>query len=169
MHDDIDGVWDEPDDGHQDTDAAEEPRESTCKWLGLRAARDEADVEVAADVHNENPRPMTRGFLMTVAYDATHHIVDAAGFKPNRWHRFERLDSTWQQARRATNDRPPRASKAEPGVVRTPSRRTRTALTDSELDSIRTARQNGESVVAITRRFGVHRMTVWTHTRDLIA
>ncbi|MFT4230884.1 MAG: hypothetical protein QM602_11400 [Microbacterium sp.] len=32
-----------------------------------------------------------------------------------------------------------------------------------------TARQNGESVVSIAKRFGVHRMTVWAHTRDLIA
>ncbi|WP_020578290.1 hypothetical protein [Actinopolymorpha alba] len=25
----------------------------------------------------------------------------------------------------------------------------------------------GESVVSISRRFGIHRMTVWTHTKDL--
>lgn len=94
--------------------------------------------------------------------------MDAAGFKPNRWRLFERLDSTWYQARQATNAHSSATSRVEPGVVRTPSRRTRTPLTESELDSIRTARRNGESVVSITKRFGIHRMTVWTHTKDLI-
>lgn len=94
--------------------------------------------------------------------------LDAAGSKPNRWRLFERLDSMWRQAKRATNDRPREARKSEPGVVRTPSRRTRTPLTQSEVDSIRTARADGESVVSISRRFGIHRMTVWTHTKDLV-
>ena len=93
--------------------------------------------------------------------------MDAAGFKPNRWRLFERLDSTWHEARRATNDHPRDTSDPEPGVVRTPSRRTRTPLTQSEVDSIRTARANGESVVSIARRFDVHRMTVWTYTRKI--
>lgn len=56
----------------------------------------------------------------------------------------------------------------DPEVVANPRRRARTPLTESQVDAIRTARANGESVVSISRRFGVHRMTVWTHTKDLL-
>ena len=95
--------------------------------------------------------------------------MDAAGLKPNTWQRFERLRSAWNQAKLGVGDVPLEPSEREPGVVRTPRRRTRTPLTERELDSIRTARRNGESVVSITKRFGVHRMTVWTHTKDLVS
>lgn len=95
-------------------------------------------------------------------------LVDAGGLKPNRWRRFQSLDSTWEQARHAIRDHLPEADETEPGVVRTPSRRTRTALTQSEVDSIRTARVNGESVLSISRRFGIHRGTVWKFTKDLL-
>jgi len=94
--------------------------------------------------------------------------VDAGGLKPNTWQRFERLDSAWKQAKLGIGDEAVDAPEGEPGVVTTPRRRTRTPLTESEVDSIRTARMSGESVVSISRRFGVHRMTVWTHTKDLI-
>ncbi len=33
------------------------------------------------------------------------------------------------------------------------------------MDVIRTAKTNGESVDSIAKRFGVHGMTVWTHTK----
>ncbi len=95
-------------------------------------------------------------------------MVDAGGLKPNTWQRFERLDSAWKQAKLGIGDEAVDAPEGEPGVVTTPRRRTRTPLTESEVDSIRTARMSGESVVSISRRFGVHRMTVWTHTKDLI-
>lgn len=36
-------------------------------------------------------------------------------------------------------------------------------------DATRTACANGESVVCITNRFDVHRITVWTHTKRLCA
>ena len=94
--------------------------------------------------------------------------VDAGGLKPNTWQRFERLDSAWQQAKLGIGDEPLGGYEAEPGVVTKPSGRTRTPLTESEVDSIRTARMNGESVVSISRRFAVHRMTVWTYTKDLL-
>lgn len=95
--------------------------------------------------------------------------MDAGGLKPNTWHRFERLGSAWNQAKLGMSDEPSGGSEAEPGVVTTPRRRTRTPLTDSQVDAIRTARANGESVVSISRRFGIHRMTVWTHTKDLLS
>ena len=95
-------------------------------------------------------------------------LVDAAGLKPNTWQRFERLRSAWNQAKLGVGDTPLVPSECELGVVRTPRRRARTPLTARELDAIRTARANGESVVSISRRFGIHRMTVWTYTKDLL-
>ncbi len=91
--------------------------------------------------------------------------MDAGGFKPNTWQKFERLSSAWNQARLGIGDQPDGAPAAEPDVVANPRRRARTPLTDSQVDAIRTARANGESVVSISRRFGVHRMTVWTRTK----
>ncbi len=92
-------------------------------------------------------------------------VVDAGGFKPNTWQRFERLGSAWEQAKLGVGDEPQGAVEDEPGVVVNPRRRARTPLTDSQVDAIGTARANGESVVSISRRFDVHRMTVWTHTK----
>lgn len=96
-------------------------------------------------------------------------MVDAGGLKPNTWQRFERLSSAWSQARLGIDKGSKPTPDDEPRVVTTPRRRARTPLTESQVDSIRTARANGESVVSICRRFDVHRMTVWTHTRDLQA
>ena len=94
-------------------------------------------------------------------------LVDAGGLKPNTWQRLERLSSAWNQAKLVLGDQPDGAADDEPGVVVNPRRRARTPLTESQVDAIRTARANGESVVSICQRFNVHRMTVWTHTRDL--
>ena len=95
-------------------------------------------------------------------------MVDAGGLKPNTWQRFERLGSAWEQAKLGFEDAPHGDTEGEPGVVANPRRRARTPLTESQVDAIRTARANGESVVSISRQFGVHRMTVWTHTKDLL-
>ena len=46
-----------------------------------------------------------------------------------------------------------------------PRRRTRTPLTDEDVDAMRTARANRSSVTALALRFGVHRGTVWAKTR----
>lgn len=94
--------------------------------------------------------------------------VDAGGLKPNTWQRFERLSSAWNQAKLVLGDEPDGAAEDESEVVANPGRRSRTPLTESQVDAIRTARTNGESVVSICRRFEVHRMTVWTHTKDLL-
>lgn len=96
-------------------------------------------------------------------------LVDAGGLKPNTWQRFERLGAAWNQAKLGIAEEPKGAAGDEPNVVGNPRRRARTPLTESQVDAIRTARANGESVVSICRRFDVHRMTVWTHTKDLIA
>lgn len=95
--------------------------------------------------------------------------MDAGGLKPNTWQRFERLSSAWNQAKFGIDEELEAIADDEPGVVTNPGRRARTPLNESQVDAIRTARANGESVVSICRRFDVHRMTVWTHTRDLQA
>lgn len=99
---------------------------------------------------------------------AASPTVDAGGLKPNTWQRFKRLDTAWNQAKLGGDEEPCGNAGDEPGVVANPRRRARTPLTESQVDAIRTARANGESVVSICRRFDVHRMTVWTHTRDLL-
>src|SRR5699024_11803070 len=96
-------------------------------------------------------------------------LVDAGGLKPNTWRRFERLSSTWNLAKLGVGDTPDGTADDEPGVVANPRRRARTPLTSKQVDSIRTARENGESVLSIARRFKVHRATVWEHTRKLVA
>lgn len=95
--------------------------------------------------------------------------VDLAGPKPNTQRRLERLSSAWDQAKRGIASEQPPVSEPEPGVVSNPTRRSRTPLTEREVDAIRTARANGESVVSIAKRFDIHRMTVWTHTKDSLA
>lgn len=53
-------------------------------------------------------------------------------------------------------------------MVMNPTRRSRTRLSKTEVDAIRTARANGESVTSICCRFDIHRMTAWTHIKDLL-
>ncbi len=82
------------------------------------------------------------------------------GLKPSTWQLFEWLSSAWNQAKLVLHDEPDGAADDEPGVVANPRRRARTLLTESQVDAIRTARANGESVVSICQWFNVHRMTV---------
>lgn len=92
--------------------------------------------------------------------------MELGGFKPNTQRRLERLSSAWQQAKRGIASEQPPVPESEPRVVSNPTRRSRTPLTESEVDAIRTARANGESVVSIANRFDVHRVTVWERTRS---
>ncbi|WP_082405820.1 helix-turn-helix domain-containing protein [Microbacterium sp. No. 7] len=70
----------------------------------------------------------------------------------------------WEQARRG-NDAPVETPAAElVEAVTEPTRRSRTPLTPHQIDAIRMARDNGESVMSIARRFGLSRMTVWQKT-----
>lgn len=92
--------------------------------------------------------------------------MDEGGLKPNTWQRFERLGTAWEQAKLGLGEEPSGAAEDKSGVVANPRRRARTPLTVSQVDAIRTARANGESVMSISQRFSVHRMTVWTHTKQ---
>jgi len=55
--------------------------------------------------------------------------VDAGGLKPNTWQRFERLSSSWNQAKLRFVDEPDGATDDEPEVVANPRRRLPTILT----------------------------------------
>lgn len=92
-------------------------------------------------------------------------LVDAGGLKPNIWHRFERLDSAWELVRLGVGDDPGDVAEDESGVVANPGRRARTPLATSEVDAIRTARENGVSVTTLARQYWVHRSTTWEKTR----
>ena len=92
--------------------------------------------------------------------------MDAGGLSPNTWERLERLSSVWEQAKPGVGRKEPRAAEPESGVVLNPARRSRTPLTPEELDAIRTARANGESVASICDRFGVNRVTAWEHAKE---
>ena len=92
--------------------------------------------------------------------------VDAGGLSPNTWERLERLSAAWEQAKPGIVSARPLVTEPEPGAVSNPTRRSRTPLTPEEVDAIRTARTNGESVLSIAKRFGVHRVTVWEQTKN---
>ncbi|WP_454158839.1 recombinase family protein [Microbacterium lacticum] len=127
-------------------------------------------TETIQTILTTNPRPHNERTLPRNQAGQGSNVqlyVDAGGLKPNTWQRLERLSSAWNQAKLVLGDQPDGAADDEPGVVVNPRRRARTPLTESQVDAIRTARANGESVVSICQRFNVHRMTVWTHTRDL--
>ena len=73
--------------------------------------------------------------------------------------------SAWNQG--VGGDAEPEGEVDDPliGAAAEPKKRPRTRLTDEEVDAMRTARAQGVSVIALARRFGVHRGTVWAKTR----
>lgn len=89
------------------------------------------------------------------------------GSGPNRnsQKRLERLVAAWEQASLGSSQESADVGGPDAGVVSNPGRRNRTPLTASEIDAIRTARANGESVLSICKKFGVHRTTVWEYTK----
>ena len=81
--------------------------------------------------------------------------------------RVERLVSAWSQGYDGVAE--PDGEPGDPLVAASaePKRRTRTRLTEEEVDAMRTARADGISVTALAKQFGVHRGTVWTKTRGV--
>ena len=100
-----------------------------------------------------------------VRSSTTSEIVDAMEHYGNRRPRVERLVSAWNEGSGVAvefvgeSDDPLIAASAGP------RRRTRTRLTEEEVDAMRTARAQGVSVNALARRFGIHRGTVWVKTQ----
>ncbi|WP_454301995.1 hypothetical protein [Salana multivorans] len=83
----------------------------------------------------------------------------------NRRPRVERLVSAWNQGIREDAEFEDGADDPLIGASAEPKKRPRTRLTDTEVETMRTARAQGVSVNALARRFGVHRGTVWAKTR----
>ena len=91
--------------------------------------------------------------------------VDQGGFQPDEWRCVERLESVWELAKRGLGSSSSTVDSGLAGVVTEPKRRRRTPLTAKQIGEIHTARDSGESVMSIARRFEVSRMTVWEKTR----
>ncbi|GAA3870575.1 hypothetical protein [Tessaracoccus defluvii] len=91
--------------------------------------------------------------------------MDSVDHYGNRRQRVERLISAWNHG--SDDVAEPAGEPGDPLVeaAAEPRRRTRTRLTDEEVDAMRTARANGLSVNALAKQFGVHRGTVWAKTR----
>lgn len=120
-----------------------------------------AEAEASDPEDTSNPARLSAGQGSKMSL-----LVDAGGLSPNTWKRLERLSSAWEQAKRGVGREGPRTAEPESGVVLNPARRSRTQLTETEVDAIRTARANGESVTSICSRLGIHRVTVWEKTRQ---
>lgn len=92
--------------------------------------------------------------------------VDRGGLHSHEWKRVERLEAAWELARRGIGSAGSAADSGLGEAVTEPTRRSRTPLTAKQIDAIHTARENGESVMSIARRFEVHRATVWEKSRS---
>ena len=103
--------------------------------------------------------------MLSVEGWKVEQMVDSIDHYGNRRQRVERLISAWNQGYGAAIE--PVGEPDDPLIETSaePRRRTRTPLTDKEVDAMRTARANGLSVNALAKQFGVHRGTVWTKTR----
>ena len=83
----------------------------------------------------------------------------------NRRQRVERLVSAWTQSSGVVVELVGEPYDALIAASTEPRRRTRTPLTDAEVDAMRTARANGVSVTTLAKLYSVHRGTVWAKTR----
>lgn len=84
----------------------------------------------------------------------------------NKQRRIEKLVSVWNQG--LLVDVEPVTGQGDP-LIRDSTeatRRSRTPLSEAEVDAMRTARANGLSVTTLAKQFGIHRGTVWAKTRD---
>lgn len=89
------------------------------------------------------------------------------GLKPNELLRFERLETVWNQVKMGICDDSSARREQDFEAVTDPSRPPRTPPTPEEVDAIRTAKANGESVRSIAARFDKHRSTVWRYTKGI--
>lgn len=92
-------------------------------------------------------------------------MVDAMERCANRRPRVQKLVSAWNQGIHDDADDMGEVDDALIAASTEPSRRPRTRLTDSEVGTMRTAREHGISVTALAKQFGVHRGTVRAKTR----
>ena len=106
---------------------------------------------------------MSRGTIGTMPRDMT--MVDSIDHYGNRRQRVEQLVTAWNQRSGGWGEPDGEPDDALIDAAAEPTRRPRTRLTDEEVDAMRTAREQGVSVTALVRQFGVHRGTVWARTR----
>ena len=92
-------------------------------------------------------------------------MVDAMERCGNRRPRVERLVSAWNQGSGVAVESVGEPNGSVIAASAEPRRRTRTPLTEQEVDAMRTARAKDSSVTALAAQFGVHRATVWVKTR----
>lgn len=128
----------------------------------VRGGRDGASAEfrqdgLSDDFHHIGHNPHGRGSSMSTWVD----VGERCG---NKRRVVKRLNTAWNRSvgNACTPVEP--VAYAESGVVSEPRRRSRTPLTEQEVDAMRTARANGVSVSTIARQFRVHRGTVWEKT-----
>lgn len=131
------------------------PRRRAARGSGIEAEELEEDAPATDEPCPASPRGRVR----------TSSVVVGSGTNPNTRRRLERLVSAWEQAKGGDAEELAVTPNSEPDVVSHPGRRNRTPLTEREVEAIRTARDRGESVLSIAKRFGIHRGTVWQYTR----
>lgn len=93
--------------------------------------------------------------------------MDRGGLQPHEWKRVERLEAVWELAKRDLGSSGSTVDSRLTGAVMAPTRQSRTPLTAKQIDAIHTARDSGESVMSIARRFKVSQMTVREKTRTI--
>lgn len=123
------------------------------------------DEDEEAALRLAEPFAVTAGQNTHVRGSTTSGIVDRGGLQPREGKRIERLEAVWELAKRGLSSSGSTADSGLDGAVTEPKRRSRTPLTAQQMDAIHTARERGESVMSIARRFQVSRMTVWEKTR----
>ncbi|MFU0805409.1 MAG: hypothetical protein ACFWTS_07950 [Pseudoclavibacter caeni] len=91
-------------------------------------------------------------------------LVDLSERCGNRRRVVERLIAAWKRGVGEVRSPVDPIVFAESEAVTEPRRRSRTPLTEQEVDAMRTARSNGVSVSTVAKQFTVHRGTVWAKT-----
>ena len=113
-----------------------------------------------------DPRKKQNEHRPTIWWAQCSERVEAMERCGNRRPRVQRLVSAWNQDVREDAQSEGEADDPLIGVSAEPTKRPRTRLTDEEADAMRTAREQGVSVIELVRRFRVHRATVWAKTRS---
>lgn len=105
-------------------------------------------------------------FIALVEGSSKSIMVDVGGLNQNTWRQIQRVAATWEKAKERTVGLPLKSSMPEFAAITEPSRRARTPLTPSEVESIRTLHAAGVSEDQLAKQFGVHRSIVWGKTRQ---
>ena len=140
-----------------------ELRVATVGWrVWLSAGKDAHPRGLVPRAPNEN-----KVRTEAIADGRGSNLVDVVGLSErcgNRRRVVERLISAWKRGVGEVRSPVDPIVFAESEAVTEPMRRSRTPLTEQEVDAMRTARSNGVSVSTVAKQFTVHRGTVWAKT-----